>query len=103
MVCADRMARADRELEGKNSGIPHLAKNERDVGHPSFVAGAGKAMFLDGSLQLAAGGVDVSATRPAKKGGNAARNESLLKGRDLMRLRHRIANPRTGIPGDKVH
>jgi hypothetical protein len=21
----------------KSSGIPHLAKNERDVGHPSFV------------------------------------------------------------------
>ena len=27
----------DRESEGKSSGIPHLAKHERDVGHPSFV------------------------------------------------------------------
>jgi hypothetical protein len=27
----------NRESEGKSSGIPHLAKNERDVGHPSFV------------------------------------------------------------------
>src|SRR6202162_968879 len=25
--------------EVKSSGIPHLAKNERDVGHPRFVAG----------------------------------------------------------------
>jgi hypothetical protein len=23
-----------RELDGKSSDIPHLAKNERDVGHP---------------------------------------------------------------------
>jgi hypothetical protein len=28
-----------RESEGKSFGIPHLAKNERDVGHPSFVSG----------------------------------------------------------------
>src|ERR1700689_5239990 len=27
----------NRESEGKNCGIPHLAKNERDMGHPSFV------------------------------------------------------------------
>src|ERR1700691_3540947 len=27
----------NRESEGRCSGIPHLAKNERDVGHPSFV------------------------------------------------------------------
>jgi hypothetical protein len=27
----------NRESEGKSSGIPHLAKNERDMGHPSFV------------------------------------------------------------------
>src|ERR1700677_2372118 len=27
----------NRESEGKTSGIPHLAKNERDMGHPSFV------------------------------------------------------------------
>jgi hypothetical protein len=26
-------------LSIKSSGIPHLAKNQRDVGHPSFVAG----------------------------------------------------------------
>jgi hypothetical protein len=25
-----------KELRGQSSGIPHLAKNERDVGHPSF-------------------------------------------------------------------
>src|ERR1700685_197040 len=29
--------RTNRESEGKSSGIPHLAKYERDVGHPSFV------------------------------------------------------------------
>jgi hypothetical protein len=28
----------NREPEGKSGGIPHLAKNERDVGHPSLVA-----------------------------------------------------------------
>jgi hypothetical protein len=28
-----------RESEGKHSGIPHLAKNERDVGHPSVRRG----------------------------------------------------------------
>src|ERR1700733_8030509 len=27
----------NRESEGKSSGIPHLAKNERDMGHPSLV------------------------------------------------------------------
>jgi hypothetical protein len=27
----------NRQSEGKSSGIPHLAKNERDMGHPSFV------------------------------------------------------------------
>ena len=26
-------------LEGKRGGIPHLAKNERDVGHPAVIAG----------------------------------------------------------------
>jgi hypothetical protein len=29
--------RMNREPEGKSSGIPHLAKNERDMGHPSLV------------------------------------------------------------------
>jgi hypothetical protein len=24
-------------LEGQTCGIPHLAKNKRDVGHPAFV------------------------------------------------------------------
>jgi hypothetical protein len=28
--------RMNRESEGKSGGIPHLAKNERDMGHPSF-------------------------------------------------------------------
>jgi hypothetical protein len=28
-----------RRLEGEACGIPHLAKNERDVGHPATVAG----------------------------------------------------------------
>jgi hypothetical protein len=32
-----RVARSG--LEGKACGIPHLAKNERDVGHPAIVAG----------------------------------------------------------------
>ncbi len=29
------------ELPVEEGGIPHLAKNERDVGHPAFVAGTG--------------------------------------------------------------
>ena len=31
--------RGPHQLEGKTCGIPHLAKNERDVGHPAIVAG----------------------------------------------------------------
>jgi hypothetical protein len=31
--------RMNRESEEGSSGIPHLAKNERDMGHPSFVRG----------------------------------------------------------------
>jgi hypothetical protein len=27
------------ELRVEHRGIPHLAKNERDVGHPTFVTG----------------------------------------------------------------
>jgi hypothetical protein len=30
-----KSGRMNGESEGKSSGIPHLAKNERDVGHPS--------------------------------------------------------------------
>jgi hypothetical protein len=29
----------NRESEVKSSGIPYLAKNERDMGHPSLVRG----------------------------------------------------------------
>jgi hypothetical protein len=29
--------RMNRDSEGRCSGIPHLAKNEQDVGHPAFV------------------------------------------------------------------
>jgi hypothetical protein len=29
--------RMNRESEGDTRGIPYLAKNERDMGHPSFV------------------------------------------------------------------
>src|SRR5277367_3907209 len=33
-------SRGDRSrLEGQTRGIPHLAKNERDVGHPAIVKG----------------------------------------------------------------
>jgi len=27
------------KLEGRRAGIPHLAKNERDMGHPAVVVG----------------------------------------------------------------
>jgi hypothetical protein len=40
-------------LEGEGCGIPHLAKNERDVGHPAFVAGIGpKSALLPASRLL---------------------------------------------------
>ena len=29
--------RMNRESEGRYSGVPHLAKPERDMGHPAFV------------------------------------------------------------------
>jgi hypothetical protein len=34
-----RSCGARERLEGKVCGIPHLAKNERDVGHPAVGAG----------------------------------------------------------------
>jgi hypothetical protein len=35
------------EVRGESGGIPHLAKNERDAGHPALAAGieAGAALF----------------------------------------------------------
>jgi hypothetical protein len=42
-----------REIGGERSGIPHLAKNERDVGHPAMVAGLEpKSAFLPSSTSL---------------------------------------------------
>jgi len=35
----DGVNSGNRESEGKSGGIPHLAKNERDVGHPSRCEG----------------------------------------------------------------
>jgi len=32
-----KVYRTDQKSEGKSGGIPYLAKNERDMGHPSFV------------------------------------------------------------------
>jgi hypothetical protein len=29
------------DLRGESGGIPHLAKNERDMGHPGFALGKG--------------------------------------------------------------
>jgi hypothetical protein len=34
-----RVVMAPERLEGETCGIPHLAKNERDVGHPATGAG----------------------------------------------------------------
>jgi hypothetical protein len=36
----------------KSSGIPHLAKNERDVGHPGFFFGVMKKGFLSGHKRI---------------------------------------------------
>jgi hypothetical protein len=40
------MHRMNRESEVKCNGIPYLAKNERDVGHPAFVEEARAEMRL---------------------------------------------------------
>jgi hypothetical protein len=42
--CGDR-----NRLEGEACGIPHLAKNERDVGHPAVVAGMEPKRALAGN------------------------------------------------------
>ena len=31
-----KQSQMNRESQGGSIGIPHLAKNERDMGHPSF-------------------------------------------------------------------
>jgi hypothetical protein len=33
--------RVKKNVRGKSRGIPHLAKNERDVGHPGVCSGMG--------------------------------------------------------------
>jgi hypothetical protein len=42
-------------LEGKAGGIPHLAKNERDVGHPAVVTGIESKSAFTQSLAMMAG------------------------------------------------
>jgi hypothetical protein len=37
------------KLEGEDCGIPHLAKNERDVGHPALVTGIEPKARIRGS------------------------------------------------------
>jgi len=32
------------KLEGRRGGIPHLAKNERDMGHPAIVVGTERGL-----------------------------------------------------------
>jgi hypothetical protein len=37
VICED--SRSDANLKGRIRGIPHLAKNKRDMGHPSVLVG----------------------------------------------------------------
>jgi hypothetical protein len=43
---------ARERLEGEACGIPHLAKNERDVGHPAMVAGIEPGPLVEGMHSL---------------------------------------------------
>jgi hypothetical protein len=47
-------------LDGETCGIPHLAKNERDVGHPALVAGIEptKAMIPEQTRPAIAAGIE---------------------------------------------
>ena len=47
--------RVNRESEGKSRGIPHLAKNERDVGHPAFARPPNKMRHRGVSLCASVG------------------------------------------------
>jgi hypothetical protein len=61
------MPRAHRESDGKSSGIPHLAKNERDVGHPSFVREPGALVIVpvfDQAGKRVIGTIDVESEEP---------------------------------------
>ena len=58
-----------RELEGRCSGIPHLAKNERDVGHPGSSFGEGyspvKGFVSLGLAVVGSAALGASASRSA--------------------------------------
>jgi GAF domain-containing protein len=61
------MPRAHRESDGKSSGIPHLAKNERDVGHPSLVKEPGALVIVpvfDQAGKRVIGTIDVESEEP---------------------------------------
>jgi hypothetical protein len=39
VLCSSETFANTAEVRGESGGIPHLAKNERDVGHPAVVEG----------------------------------------------------------------
>jgi hypothetical protein len=49
-ICGTR-----HRIEGQTCGIPHLAKNERDVGHPAIGAGIEQKRSEQNSHQLMRG------------------------------------------------
>src|ERR1700722_9128653 len=71
--------RVDRESEGKNSGLPPLAKNERDMGHPSFVTGreAEPRVLTTGPIGAAAGLPGLGQVAWARRASWAARPSCL--------------------------
>ena len=58
--------------------------------------------MLEGSLELAAGGVDVAATGATNEGGNAGVAEALLEGGHVLRGGLVEGHAGTGVPDDQV-
>jgi len=74
-----------KRFEGETCGIPHLAKNERDVGHPAFGAGIEPKSALVVAAETTAG----PSTRFASVG--MTRGEGLRFGR-LATWMDRVTN-----------
>ena len=65
-------------VQGKTRGIPHLAKNERDMGHPAFGVTTGKGAPQIPPLRYRGFPVEVSGIGELHA---AFRNESRTRGR----------------------
>jgi hypothetical protein len=68
------------KLPVEDRGIPHLAKNERDVGHPSSVAGTGGLSFHLPTGSRKSFARDDKKGRIAVKGGKVRNRKLALRG-----------------------